>query len=88
MSKTVKLENRTYNMLEEIRDKRETFSQAVDRLITIKSEVDSMVHLLNHKREDVAIIGKELEKAAPANTGSNCPEVSNVLPREVDSRPA
>ena len=31
MSKTIKLEDQVYNRLEELRGKRETFSQAVER---------------------------------------------------------
>lgn len=35
MSKTIKLEGGVYQRLEEIRGKRETFSQAVERLISV-----------------------------------------------------
>jgi len=35
MSKTIRLEDQIYTELDEVRDKRETFSQAVERLIDI-----------------------------------------------------
>jgi len=35
MSKTIKLQDKTYYRLEEVREKRETFSQAIDRLLNL-----------------------------------------------------
>ncbi|GAI39869.1 unnamed protein product [marine sediment metagenome] len=35
MSKAIKLQNGTYYRLEEVREKRETFSQAIDRLLDL-----------------------------------------------------
>jgi len=46
LSKTIKVEDRVYNRLEEIREKRETFSEAVERLLkvydTIKTVSDTL----------------------------------------------
>jgi len=46
MSKTIKVEDRVYDRLEEIREKRETFSEAVERLLkvydTIKTVSDTL----------------------------------------------
>lgn len=35
MSKTIRVENGVYNELEELRDKRETFSEVIGRLLSI-----------------------------------------------------
>ena len=42
MSHTIKLEDRVFNQLENFRDKRETYSQAVERLLEIKSSVNML----------------------------------------------
>jgi len=43
MTRTIKLEDKTYKDLEELRLKSETFSQAVDRLIAFKREISGAV---------------------------------------------
>ncbi|MBU2685933.1 MAG: antitoxin VapB family protein [Gammaproteobacteria bacterium] len=35
MSKTIKLSDKTYNALEDLREKRETFDEAVQRLLNV-----------------------------------------------------
>jgi len=46
MSKTIKVSEKTYDALEELRDKRETFDEAVQRLLqvfrTIKGVSDTL----------------------------------------------
>ena len=55
MSKTIKLENSIYHRLEEVRKKRETFSEAVDRLLGVYETLMSVKttlgpsHYLNEK---------------------------------------
>ena len=56
MSKTVKLEDKTYQALEKFRGKRETFSGAVDRLITIKDGVGVMVDVLEGNQKFVDLV--------------------------------
>ncbi|MBA7686612.1 hypothetical protein ES703_95062 [subsurface metagenome] len=53
MSKTIKLEDQVYNRLEELRGKRETFSQCVARLLEISRKVASLMPLthLENKEE-------------------------------------
>lgn len=42
MSKTIKLENKTYHWLDDIRKKRETFSQAVERLLDLHAAMSDV----------------------------------------------
>lgn len=55
MSKAIKLQDRTYHRLEEVQEKKETFSQAIDRLLdlyTMMSDVSSTLgpsHLLKER---------------------------------------
>lgn len=39
MSRTIKLDDQVYNRLEQVRSKRETFSQVVERLLSILEAV-------------------------------------------------
>ena len=43
MTKTIKLEDKTYQELEKIRLKNETYSQAVDRLLAFHREISLAV---------------------------------------------
>uniref|UniRef100_A0A6H1ZSG1 Putative antitoxin n=1 Tax=viral metagenome TaxID=1070528 RepID=A0A6H1ZSG1_9ZZZZ len=43
MSKTIKVEEKVYNRLDQLRGKRETFSDVVDKLLTTKEGVDTML---------------------------------------------
>ena len=45
MSKTIKLENRVYFQLDQLRGKRETFSDVVAKLLTTKEGFDTMFQL-------------------------------------------
>jgi len=45
MSKTIKLENQVYYQLDQLRGKRETFSDVVAKLLTTKEGVDTMVKI-------------------------------------------
>lgn len=45
MSKTIKLEERTYHQLDQLRSKRETFSDVVAKLLTMKEGLDTMIAL-------------------------------------------
>ena len=49
MSKTVKLEDRIYNQLERVLDKRETFSGAVERLLAARDEFLEIARILEGK---------------------------------------
>lgn len=46
MSKTIKLEEQVYSKLEEFRDKRETFSEAVERLLELPQGIFNLVNVL------------------------------------------
>lgn len=59
MSKTIKLDDRVYSLLEELRDKRETFSQAVEKLLFIRARLDRLLGVIDgrisaeeHKRRE------------------------------------
>jgi len=43
MSKTIKLEEKTYHQLDRLRGKRDTFSDVVAKLLTTKEGVDTMI---------------------------------------------
>jgi len=43
MSKTIKLDDKVHKDLEELRDKRETFSEAVARLINFHRDITKVV---------------------------------------------
>ena len=45
MSKTIKLEDQVYHQLDQLRGKRETFSDVVAKLLTTKEGLDTMVQL-------------------------------------------
>jgi len=46
MSKTVKLDDATYDKLERFRGKRETFSEAVERLLNIRDALGKLEDIL------------------------------------------
>lgn len=46
MKHSIKLEDQVYQDLERIRDKRETFSQAVERLLQVRQNIAMMVGLV------------------------------------------
>ncbi len=50
MGKVIKLEDHIYNRLEEIRNKRETFSQAVERIIKVVDGLDDIIRVLGGTR--------------------------------------
>ena len=45
MSKTIKLEDRVYYQLDNLRGKRETFSDIVAKLLTTKEGIDTMLRI-------------------------------------------
>ena len=45
MSKSIKLEDQVYHQLDELRGKRETFSDVVAKLLTTKEGFDTMFEL-------------------------------------------
>lgn len=45
MSKTIKVEEKVYHQLDQLRGKRETFSDIVAKLLTTKEAVDTMTGL-------------------------------------------
>ena len=50
MSHTIKLEDRVYHQLEQFRGKRETFSQAVERLLGAKEKANELSDILSAPR--------------------------------------
>ena len=45
MSKTIKLEDQVYHQLDDLRGKRDSFSDVVAKLLTTKAGVDTMVEI-------------------------------------------
>lgn len=52
MSKTIKLEDQVYQDLDALRGKRETFSQAANRLIRLHTDVNKLVNTLSTERKE------------------------------------
>ena len=69
MSHTVKLEDRIFNQLESFRDKRETFSQAVERLLAVKREILEAMNVLDGQIKFREWQREELEKLPAAREG-------------------
>jgi len=65
-AKTVKLEEPVYNRLDQFRGKRETFSQAVERLLTLLDRVGELRSVLEGQIEYAEFKRKQLEKQAAA----------------------
>jgi len=55
MSHTIKLEDQVYHRLERFRGKRETFSQAVERLLAAKEKGEELIDILRtpHNEKEV-----------------------------------
>ena len=55
MSHTIKLEDQVYTKLERFRGKRETFSQAVERLLAAGEKVNELIDILvsRHNSQEV-----------------------------------
>ena len=64
--KTVKLAEPVYNRLDAFRGKRETFSQAVDRLLTLLDKVGELRGLLEGQTEFAHFQEEQLRKQAAA----------------------
>ena len=65
MSKSIKLEDQVYDRLEAFRDKKETFSQAVERLLELPRRITELANIMEGKithQEDT--IARLEEKAA------------------------
>ena len=52
MSKTIKLEDKVYDQLEQLRGKRETFSDVVAKLLTTKEGVDTLLRIWHGQNEE------------------------------------
>jgi len=46
MTKLIRVEDRIYNHLEQIRDKRQTFSQVIEELLTLRGSLFNMINVL------------------------------------------
>ncbi len=63
MSKTIRVRNQVYNELEELRDKRETFSEVIERLIKLYSTMRNVSdnlgpsHYLKERIKEVGELG-------------------------------
>lgn len=49
MSKTIKLGEQVYHRLDELRGKRDTFSDVVDKLLTTKEGVDTLLGIWHNQ---------------------------------------
>jgi len=49
MRKTIKLEDKVYDQLDQLRGKRDTFSDVVDKLLTSKDGVDTLLGIWHNQ---------------------------------------
>ena len=49
MTKSIKLEDQVYDRLEAFRDKKETFSQAVERLLELPRRITELANIMEGK---------------------------------------
>jgi len=64
MSKTIRLEDQVYTRLETFRGKRETFSEAVDRLLTMLEKVGELRDVLEGQAKFQEWKHEQIEKPA------------------------
>lgn len=67
MSKTVKLEDQVYTRLDDFRDKHETFSEAVERLLRARDDMCRLVDVLEGQIRFKEWQREQLEKTPAAN---------------------
>jgi len=71
MSKTIKLEEKTYHQLDQLRGKRDTFSDIVAKLLATKEGVDTIVGIWQGRPGEVApglYQGKESQRIKEGRT--------------------
>ena len=61
MSKTIKVEDQVYDRLEEIREKRETFSECVERLLKVYDTIKTVSDTLgpSHYLKERPLVGTQ-----------------------------
>jgi len=59
MSKTIKLEDQVYDRLEQLREKRETFSQVVERLLETYFKLIVLTQGLKQVNKELMVFGGE-----------------------------
>lgn len=64
MSKTIKVEDKVYDGLETFRDKRETFSEAVERLLSVAGELYLVADILEGQAKFKEFQGERLKELA------------------------
>lgn len=64
MSKTIRLEDEVYNRLDNIRGKRETFSQSVDRLVKIHDGLGMITDIIEGNRKLEELKAERLKEEA------------------------
>ena len=52
MSKTIKLEDKVYRRLDDLRGKRDTFSDIVAKLLTSKEGIDTLLGIWHNRHEE------------------------------------
>lgn len=62
MSRTIKVDNQVYEQLEQLRRKRETFSQAVDRLLKVYETLSQAVGIMEGQVSFIDWQREQLEK--------------------------
>lgn len=83
MGQTIRLSAPVYDRLERFRDKRETFSGAVNRLLTIRDGIASLTQTIEGVTEFAKYQKERLTTASEKDTSGDSSKVSDVPTREV-----
>ena len=80
MSQTVRLEAEVYDRLEQFRGKKETFSQAVNRLLDIRDGVATLTNTIEGMHNYAEFRAKKLREITPENAPGDSAQVPDVQP--------
>ena len=86
MTKTIKLDEPVYDRLEKFRGKRETFSGAVDRLMTIVNVLATLSTTIEGTMQYAEWNKKRLEDEKAENVSGDSAKVPDVQSGEMETR--
>lgn len=84
MPKTIRIDTRTYERLEQFRGKRETFTKAVDRLLTLLDRVGALRPIIEGGSGFEKWGQTTAAKQTATDAGGDRAALSNVQTREVE----
>jgi len=88
MSHTIRLEAPVYDRLEQFRGKKETFSQAVNRLLDIRDGIASLTSVIEGMESYAKFRAKKLQEITSKDPIGDSAKMRYVQPGQVGTRPA